>query len=227
MIQAIVFDFDGTILETELPDYVSWQEAYQEHNCELPLNLWLKAVGSSDADFDPYAYLEEQLGRAVDRHILREKRRARLHALVAQQSVRPGVLDTIAAAQRMGLRLAIASSSSREWVERYLDLLELREHFEAVFTREDVAQVKPDPTLYILAVAALGVQPDAAVAIEDSRNGMLAAKAAGLHCIVVPNEVTQQLSFSEADLQMRSLAERPLEEWLAELQTTRPGQRAL
>ena len=71
MIQALIFDFDGTILETELPDYISWQETYQEHECELPLSLWLSAVGGAAADFDPYAHLEQQLGRAVDRPTLR------------------------------------------------------------------------------------------------------------------------------------------------------------
>jgi HAD superfamily hydrolase (TIGR01509 family) len=223
MIQAIIFDFDGTILETEMPDYISWQETYQEHACELPLALWLSAVGGSAGDFDPFTYLEQQLGRTVDRTSLRERRRARINALIAQQSIRPGVLEVITSAQRLGLRLGVASSSGREWVEGFLRKLGLRHHFEVLFTREDVVRVKPDPMLYTLAVNALGVPPHATVAIEDSRNGMLAAKAAGLKCVVVPNEVTQQLTFPEADLQMKSLADRPLEEWLPELQAVYPG----
>jgi HAD superfamily hydrolase (TIGR01509 family) len=218
MIRAIIFDFDGTILETELPDYISWQEAYQEHNCELPLDLWLSAVGGGSNSFDPYAHLEAQLGRAIDRATLRERRRARLLSLIEAQPLRAGVLEVIRDAQQLGLRLGIASSSGREWVEGYLLSHELRHHFSTLFTREDVAAVKPDPALYRLAVNSLGVLPNEAVAIEDSRNGMLAAKAAGLKCVVVPNEVTQQLRFPEADLQMRSLAERPLESWLDELQ---------
>jgi putative hydrolase of the HAD superfamily len=116
--------------------------------------------------------------------------------------------------------LGVASSSGREWVEGYLKLFELRHHFEVLFTREDVVRVKPDPALYSLAVNALGVLPADAVAIEDSRNGMLAAKAAGLKCVVVPNEITRQLLFPEADLQMTSLAERPLDEWLQALFAT-------
>jgi HAD superfamily hydrolase (TIGR01509 family) len=200
MIQAIIFDFDGTILETELPDYLSWQETYQEHQCELPIALWLDAVGGSVTDFDPYAYLEQQAGRALDRPQIREKRRARMNELIAQQSIRPGVIGVIAAAQQLGLRLGVASSSGRDWVEGYLERFDLRHHFEVIFTREDVVRVKPDPALYSLAVNALGVLPQAAVAIE-----------------VVPNDVTQQLHFPEADLQMASLADRPLEEWLQEL----------
>jgi HAD superfamily hydrolase (TIGR01509 family) len=217
MIKAIIFDFDGTILETELPDFTSWQEAYREHNCELPLDLWLNAVGGSAADFDPYGYLEQQLGRSLDRLALRAKRRARLAALITHHNIRPGVLEVIHEAKQLGLHLGIASSSSRDWVEGYLALFDLRQHFEVIFTREDVERVKPDPALYTLAVSALGVAPAQAVAIEDSRNGMLAAKAAGLKCVVVPNEMTQQLRFPEADLQMRSLADRPLHAWLEEL----------
>ncbi len=220
MIQAIIFDFDGTILETELPDYIAWQEIYQEHQCELPLDLWLTGVGGSLTEFDPYASLEQQVGRTLDRPMLREKKRARVQELIAEESVRPGVVEVIEAAQRLGLRLGLASSSARGWVEGYLILLGLRDYFEVIFTRDDVVRVKPDPTLYSLAVNALGVRPEAAVAIEDSRNGMLAAKAAGLRCLVVPNAVTHQLRFPEADLQMQSLADRPLEEWLQELQTT-------
>ena len=217
MIQAIIFDFDGTILETELPDYVAWQETYQEHACELPIELWLKGVGGTVADFDAHAHLEQQIGRELDRHTVREKRATRLRALIAEQTVRPGVLEVIADAQRLGLRLGVASSSGREWVEGYLKHLELRHQFEVVFTRDDVTRVKPDPALYTLAVNTLGVPPAAAVAIEDSRYGMMAAKAAGLKCLVVPNAVTHQLRFPEADLQMTSLADRPLEVWLQEL----------
>jgi HAD superfamily hydrolase (TIGR01509 family) len=221
MIRAIIFDFDGTILETEYPDYLCWREAYEEHACELPLPLWLSSVGS--ATFDPYGYLEQQLGRAVDRPAMRERRRERMHTLITQQTPRPGVLETISAAQRLGLHLGIASSSGREWVEGYLTLFGLRNFFEVIFTREDVVRVKPDPTLYLMAVNALDVRPQEAIAIEDSRNGMLAAQAAGLKCVVVPNEITKQLVFPEADLQMKTLADRPFEEWLAALQTSDPA----
>jgi HAD superfamily hydrolase (TIGR01509 family) len=223
MLQAIIFDFDGTILETELPDYLSWQETYQEHQCELPLALWLSAVGGSAADFDPYAHLETLIGQAVDRAQIRDRRRARKKALIAEQSIRPGVLATIETAKRLGLRLGVASSAGREWVEGYLKLLGLRDAFEAVFTRDDVVRVKPDPALYTMSVSALDVLPGDAIAIEDSRNGMLAAKAAGLRCVIVPNAITQQLRFPEADLQMSSLDERPPEEWLRGLATTQVG----
>ena len=218
MIQAIIFDFDGTILETEVPDYLAWQACYQEYSCELPLDLWLRGVGGSAADFDPYAYLEQQLGCEIDRAALRIKRNDRVRALITEKNIRPGVRQLLADAEERGLRLGIASSGGRDWIEGYLGAFALRQHFEVIFTRDDVERVKPDPTLYRLAVSALGVTPAQAVAIEDSRNGMLAAKAAGLRCVVVPGEMTKQLNFAEADLRMESLTDRPLAAWLAEVQ---------
>src|SRR4051812_31324084 len=122
MIQAIIFDFDGTILETEGLDYLCWQETYQEYQCELPHDLWLSAVGGSASDFDAYTYLEQKLGRTLDRTLMRERRRIRMHELITEETIRPGVLDVIEGAQGLGLRLGVASSSGREWVEGYLKL---------------------------------------------------------------------------------------------------------
>jgi HAD superfamily hydrolase (TIGR01509 family) len=127
--------------------------------------------------------------------------------LINSQAIRPGVVETINAAVEMGLRLGVASSSSRGWVVEHLDRLNLLRHFEAVCTSDDVERVKPDPALYRLAVERLGVEPGHALAIEDSRNGMLAAKRAGLRCVVVPNEITGGMAFDEADWRVRSLAE--------------------
>jgi len=127
--------------------------------------------------------------------------------LIEQQPPMPGVEALIAAAQHAGMGLAVASSSSRVWVEGNLNRLGLRQHFQAVRTADDVERVKPDPALYRLAAGSLGTQPDQTLAIEDSRTGMLAAQGAGLRCLVVPNSVTQFSDFSQADLRLASLAD--------------------
>lgn len=206
-IKAIIFDFDGTIIDTEVPDYQSWEEVFQRYGTSLSLAEWATFVGGGPDDFDPYAMLEAQSGQAIDRTAIRPQRRARFHELADAQPILPGVLTWLDDAEAAGLKLAVASSSSAEWVNRHLELRDLMPRFEAVCTRDDVARVKPDPALYRLAVEALGVAPHEAVAIEDSRNGMLAAKTAGLHCIVVPNAITQKLDFSEADIRLKSLTE--------------------
>lgn len=207
MLQAIVFDFDGTILETEGPDYQSWQEIFAAHGGDLTLDVWIRCVGGAPADFDPFAILEEQTGAVLDRPSVHQARRKRVLELIEAQPPMPGVEALIAAAQANGLGLAVASSSPRVWVEGNLNRLGLRHHFQAVRTADDVERVKPDPALYRLAAESLGADPARTLAIEDSRTGMLAAKGAGLHCLVVPNSVTQYSDFSQADLRLDSLAD--------------------
>lgn len=212
-IRGLVFDFDGLILDTEWPDYQAWQEVYQALGHELPLDDWLGQVGMG-ADlvtFDPHGHLEALLGARLERHALRARRRARVLDLIAQEEARPGVRTTIAEARRLGLKLAVASSAPRAWVGTHLDRLGLGEAFDCVRCADDVARTKPDPELYVSAVACLRIRPSEAIAFEDSRHGLLAAKAAGLRCVVVPNRLTRGLSFPEADFVLHSLAYASLE----------------
>lgn len=227
MIQAIVFDFDGTILDTELADYQAWSETFQEHGASLALSIWQEQIGTVSADFDPHRILEEQIGKMLDRQLLREKRRKRLLELVALEGMKPGVLSLIEEAQQAGIRLGVASSGTRDWVEGHLTALGLRPHFGVVRTSADVQRVKPDPELYLSALSALGVEPNHALAIEDSRNGMLAAKRAGMHCLVVPNSMTRALDFSEADLVLESLADLQIDQGSIKVKFAKSGQQFL
>lgn len=215
MLQAIIFDFDGTILETETPDYQSWQECFGDCGCELPKELWASYIGTASGTFDPYTLLEQQWGQPVDRPALRLRRRQRFHELVAREPLRPGVVPLLEAATQHGIRLAVASSSTRDWVEENLATRNLRHYFEFVYTANDVALVKPDPALYLLALNALGVEAAHAIAIEDSRNGLIAAKRAGLKCIVAPHGMTQHMDFALADRVIDSLAAISLTELIA------------
>lgn len=205
-IKALVFDFDGTILDTEVPDYESWQEVFQAHGTSLSLDEWAACVGGGADDFDPYRILAEQIGRPIDRSVIRQQRRARFAELVEQQPIMPGVMQWLDDADAAGIKLAVASSSDAKWVCKHLEERNLASRFVTIRTRDDVERVKPDPALYRISVNALGIEPHEAVAIEDSRNGLIAAKTAGLHCIAVPNPITQHLDFSEADIKLRSLA---------------------
>jgi HAD superfamily hydrolase (TIGR01509 family) len=141
---------------------------------------------------------------------VRWQQRQQCDALIAAAAVLPGVHDYIADARRLGLQLGVASSSSRAWVSGHLARLELHQHFVCIACRDDVPRTKPDPALYHAALAALGVRPEEAIALEDSPNGILAAKRAGLFCVAVPNALTCQLPLHQADLQIPSLAAFPL-----------------
>ncbi len=214
MIRALVFDFDGLILETETPAYESWAEIYREHGHELPLDRWHSYIGS-DTGFDPAGHLAALVGEGFDRDAMQKRRDTRKNELVEALEIAVGVHDYIADARRLGLRLAVASSSSRGWVLGHLQRLGIEAHWDVVRCREDVARTKPAPDLYLAVIAALGVAPKEAVALEDSANGIAAAKDAGLHCVAVPNALTAGMDLSRADARLVSLAETPLESLLA------------
>ncbi len=203
-VKAFVFDFDGLILDTEEPVYRSWSELYQELGEDLPFASWIQIVGSSTAAFDPRGHLEERLGRELSQAEL-DRRIQRRTQLVLAQRVLPGVVDLADAALACGLKLGVASSSACEWVTGHLERLGIGARFDCVRCRGDVAAVKPAPDLYLATLDCLGVNAHDAVAIEDSPNGITAAKAAGMWCVAVPNVITGGLDLSRADLVLNSL----------------------
>lgn len=205
MIEAVVFDFDGLVFDSETHEYQVIREIFAEHGAELPLEVWGRCVGREAGFFDPYAYLQEQTGRAVDREALSALRHRRFRERIAGEGALPGVEEALSAARGLGLKVGMASSSPREWVVPQLGRLGLLPFFDAVRTADDVARVKPEPELYLAVLEALGVDPARAVAFEDSPNGALAARRAGMRCVIVPNSVTTALEFGEHDLRLDSL----------------------
>jgi HAD superfamily hydrolase (TIGR01509 family) len=211
MLRAIIFDFDGTILDTEMPWYRAWQEVYGQHGAELALHEWAKVVGTSDEGFDPVTHLERLTGATIERAEAEAAVRERALALIGEERLREGFAELLDAAGARGLRAGLASSSSREWVEGHLGRLGIVDRFDAICTKEDVVAVKPDPALYRLALERLGLPAAETVAIEDSPNGLLAARGAGLACVVVPNDLTRGFAFSDPHARVGSLAEVTLE----------------
>ena len=209
LIKAIVFDFDGVIIDTETPLYVSWQEIFRGYNAHLELSIWTRLIGTAET-FDVCQHLEDLTGIAFDREKLNTERRKRYLGLIDANPLMAGVVDYIDAAERGGLGLGIASSSDRKWIISHLTERGLVEKFSTVISRDDVERAKPEPDLFLAAVDALGVRPDEAIAIEDSANGVTAAKRAGLYTVVVPNEMTRDLPLDHADLRLDSLACMPL-----------------
>jgi HAD superfamily hydrolase (TIGR01509 family) len=220
MIRGLIFDFDGLILDTELPAFRAWEEICLEHGCPLPLELWASCIGTS-WKFDVLGYLEGRLGRELDRPALAARHHRRELELISQEEPLPGVRDYIAGAKRLGLKLGLASSSSRAWVVHHLARLGLEREFDSIKCAEDVGRAKPDPDLYRAVLAELALEPEEALALEDSPNGVLAARRAGLFCVAVPNPLTSRLPLDGADLLLDSLASLPLEALLREVQRKR------
>ena len=148
MIRALVFDFDGLIVDTEQVRYESWKEIYAQYGHELKLELYLRCVGSGHHLFSPYDHLEELEGKPVDRDAIMRQRDKRNDELCRRQQVLPGVERIIGSARERGLRVGVASSSSRSWVEPHLDRVGLLDAFDSIKCCEDVEQIKPDPALY-------------------------------------------------------------------------------
>jgi HAD superfamily hydrolase (TIGR01509 family) len=213
-VRAFLFDFDGLILDTELAARAGWERLYREHGHELPADLWATLVGTTHAPWDPMTHLEELVGEPLEREALNERRSAHEIALIEAEELRPGIAEYLAAARRHGLKRAIVSSSTRRWVDMHLDRLEEATGWDTICTADrDPARAKPAPVLYLEALELLGVTADEAVAFEDSPNGVLAAKSAGVFCVAVPNEVTRELGLEEAGagIVLDSLADLPPE----------------
>jgi HAD superfamily hydrolase (TIGR01509 family) len=225
VIKALIFDFDGLILDTEVPEFTVWRDLYADHGQELALTTWAACIGTADAAFDPYVDLEARLGRPLDRAALRDVKRARVTALIEAQPPLPGVVDYLDAARQLGLGLAVASSSRRAWVTGHLGRLGLLDRFAVIRTADDVTRTKPDPALYQAALAGLGVTPAEALVLEDSPNGVLAAKRAGLTCVAVPNALTATQPLDHADRRLTSLADLPLVALLADIASGTIGNR--
>jgi HAD superfamily hydrolase (TIGR01509 family) len=203
---GIVFDFDGLILETEWAEYESIAAVFTDHGTVLDMELWQSFLGTTD---HPHwtDILGEQLGRDVDRDGLVEARQARVRPVLEALPIQPGVTELIDAAERAGLPMAVASSSPAPWVCGHLERIGLLDRFVAVRTGDDVARTKPSPEVYELAVAAMGVDLERVVAIEDSVTGCRAARAAGLAVVAVPSTLTVGMDFTVADLVVESAAD--------------------
>ncbi len=204
-LQALIFDFDGLILDTESSLVAAWQEIFDEYDLKISLSKWARMLGQSSDPVQAYEYLERKIGFGVDRHALKERRVERELAILAGQEAMPGVAALIYEARAAGLSLAVGSSSEHEWVDGHLERLGLRDLFDVVVCAEDVLQTKPAPDIYLQVLQMLGVGSDTSVALEDSEHGVSAARAAGLFCIAVPNAITRAARFDHAQVVLQTL----------------------
>ncbi|MFT8870676.1 MAG: HAD-IA family hydrolase [Sporolactobacillus sp.] len=211
VIKAIVFDFDGVILDSERMMYLAMQEMFHNYHVDLPFSVWSEAISGRGGDFDAAGYVQEQSGVSIDRISFLAEQERRFQQLMDHEDVLPGVKSLIDQAERRGLKIGLAASSPAEWVYHHLKRLSLSKYFLSIQTKNDVKRVKPDPSLYLQTLKNLGVAPNEAIAFEDSVNGVVAAKRAGLFCIAVPSAVTKQLPFGYADGCFNSLKDIALE----------------
>jgi HAD superfamily hydrolase (TIGR01509 family) len=217
-IKALIFDFDGLILDTETPEYQALNTVYREFGQHLPIEMYGRVVGSQyNQQFEPLSHLEALLGKPLEPDIFWERVNRHRMELINQNPLLPGVEPLIRAAKAAGLKLAVASSSSHAWVEGHLQRFGLLPLFDVVKCKEDVGQIKPAPDLFLAALEALHLQPQEAVILEDSSHGVTAAGLAGIRVVLIPNSVTQHLKIEGETLRLASLADLPLAALLQQL----------
>jgi HAD superfamily hydrolase (TIGR01509 family) len=202
---ALIFDFDGLLVDTESSALLAWREQFAVHDLVFPLEVWHSYIGSQGSQ-DAMLAAVRAGGIDFEDAVLRGEWRERHNRIVSSEPLRPGVEAFLDEAAAAGARFAVASSATRDWLDQQLGRLGIRDRFEVVCARDN-GRVKPAPDIYLAALAALGVEAPDAIAFEDSPNGIAAAKAAGLYCVAVPNPVTASLPLGAADLRVESFTE--------------------
>lgn len=214
MLKALIFDFDGLILDTETPEVLVWQSIYREHGFELPVHEWEKTIGGYGVStFDAAEHLSHLSQGRLDPVSSKLRYRKEADALIHAAPIQPGVMDLIQQARSYGMKIAIGSSSPHSWVDTHLKRLGIFRYFNPVICQDDVApgRTKPNPDIYLKTLEQLKVQNTEAVVFEDSPNGVLAAQRAGIFVVAVPNELTATMKVS-GDWTVSSLAQVSLQE---------------
>jgi putative hydrolase of the HAD superfamily len=205
--RAILFDFDGILVDTEWAIYSAWRDCFAAHGQELPLEIYTRCIGSDFQTWSPKTYLEELTGKDFDWEKMDSERQQVIVAELADEGPMVGALDLLEALQSKEIPLAVVSSSSHHWVDGWLERLGMKKYFTEVVCRGDAPRIKPAPDLWIEALRRLQCDGSSCLAIEDSRNGLLSAKEAGLQVWIAPNRVTSCLAFAEADRCFADFAE--------------------
>jgi len=204
---AVLFDFDGVLVDTEWAIYQSWKRMFEAHGQHLPLEIYTRCIGSDFATWSPKTHLEDLTGLAFDWHDLDARRQEEILKDLTHEGPMHGAVLALKTLNASGIPTAVVSSSSHHWVDGWLEKLGLTHHFQVIVCRGDAPRIKPAPDLFLEAAKRLDVAPANCLVIEDSLNGLNAAKAAGMAVWIVPNRVTECLDFSQADRVFRSLAE--------------------
>lgn len=213
MIKGVIFDFDGLIFDTETVEYRLLSDIFAKHGAELSLKRWQQEIGTYTG-FKPFEYLCEQTGNKLNQKELETQFNTLFHEQLTNESARSGVEEYLKEAKTLDLKVGLASSSNYKWVSNHLQNLNLIDYFDCIKTSDDVEHVKPDPELYLQAASCLGLEVGECLVFEDSANGAIAAKKAGMSCVIVPNEVTEAMEFCQVEHGITSMSDITLKELL-------------
>jgi HAD superfamily hydrolase (TIGR01509 family) len=214
LIKALIFDFDGLILDTETPLLESWFEILTEYGLTVPITEWAARVGDPSMLEHTEKILRMRIDQPDEWERISKRRYQRELELLMHEDALPGVRGIIGKAKRRGMHLGVASSSETPWVTSHLARLGIIEMFDCIQCADDAAQNKPAPDLYLAVLSDMELAARHAIAFEDSPLGIQAAKAAGIFCIAVPNRVTEHSTMSAADIVVKTLTDMSLDEYI-------------
>ncbi|MFD2130260.1 HAD family hydrolase [Pseudogracilibacillus auburnensis] len=217
MIKALVFDLDGTIIDTEEITFESYKQAFQYYDFELTLDVWEKWVGAVGTPQKVCKYVAEQTGKEIDFQKIQQLQDEVFSQLITDKEPLPGVIDMLEAGKKADLKIGLATNSGSKWANHFLTMLKIKDYFDNVYTFDHIKQPKPDPEIYVKSIQHFNVAPREAIAFEDSVVGSIAAKRAELHTIVVPSKLTKKATFDHADLKIDSMAKLDLPTLINEL----------
>lgn len=204
---AVLFDFDGVLVDTEWAIYQAWLRTFRAHDHDLPLEVYTQCIGSDFATWSPKTHLEDLTGASFDWHDLDARRQAEIMADLEDAGPMEGAVGLLKKLNAQMIPCAVVSSSSHSWVDGWLEKLDLTRYFRTIVCRGDAPRIKPAPDLYLEAAKRLNLAPEKCLVIEDSLNGIKSATAAGMTAWAVPNRVTASLDFSTAARTLGSLAD--------------------
>ena len=202
--RALVFDYDGLMVDTETCEYLVWKKVFEDHGQRLEVADWAHIVGTADL-VQLYKELEVLSGAALDRERVERERVEHYHRLFEGMQLLPGVRALFDQAQAQGWAIGVASNSTVAWVSKGLERYGLASRVQALRGRDTAARPKPHPDPYLEVLAELGAEPTLSYAFEDSATGVTAARAAGMRVVAVPNDLTRGHDLSRAHVVLESL----------------------
>jgi HAD superfamily hydrolase (TIGR01509 family) len=205
---AVIFDFDGVILDSETPEYESHRRIYERCGASLTVEEWCDCIGIYADGHEErwHTRLCERVGQAPTPEEYEAERRRHFVALVPREP-RRGIRELLEALRDSDVPTAIASSAPARWVVPAAERIGMAPLFRTIVSGSDVAHGKPAPDVYLEAARRLGVDPARAVAIEDSGPGLASARAAGLKTVAIPHWLTERHELSGADLRVAHAGE--------------------
>jgi putative hydrolase of the HAD superfamily len=206
MLRALIFDFDGLLVDTETVLIDAWVQMHTIDGLPCDRAVLHHIVGHTDVSCEYWA----AYGPEISRTTLELRYRATARELTLAAPPLPGTLALLNAARAAGLKIGLASNSTHTHVEGHLEHRGMHGYFDFIACRDDVTIGKPEPDVYLHALRGLGVEASEALAFEDSVPGHVAAHRAGLRVVVVPNPSTGHCEFAHASLKLTSMADTSL-----------------